>query len=97
MSKHGSELTPSLSNPTSSASSVTPLTKLLPSSSDPTSLVTVHCDPSDDKSSVYSESETERDGLESSNNEDMSDFDSEKAQGVLMTGSLVFHYRIARC
>ena len=54
----------------------------MPSSSDRTSSATVHPDPSDDERSVRSESENKRDGLESSNEEDVSDFDSEKAQGI---------------
>ena len=79
-SEHGSEPTPgpSSSDPTSSGSSATPLTEPTPSSSDPTSSATV---PSDDEGSVHSESENERDGLESSD-EDVPDFDSENAQDV---------------
>ena len=56
-------------------------TSATPSLSDPTS-ATVHPDPGDDESSVHSKSENERDGLENSSDKDVSDFDSEKAQGV---------------
>ena len=69
-SEHSSELTPSLSDPTSSGSLVTPLTEPTPSSSNPTSSVIVPCD---DESSVHSESENKRDGLERSNDEDVPD------------------------
>ena len=76
-SEHSSEPTPSLSDPTSSGSLVTPLTEPTPSSSNPTSSVTV---PSDDESSVHSESENERDGLESSNDEDVPDWLGESSK-----------------
>ena len=58
------------------------------------SLAPVHPDPdsseasSNDEGGVHSESENERGASGSSSSEDVSDFNSKKAQGILMTGSL---------
>ena len=52
---------------------------------------------SDDKGGVHNESENKRGASGSSSGEDISDFNSKKLKVSLVTGSLVFLCKVARC
>ena len=90
-SEHSRELTPSSNNLTSSGSSATLLPEPTSSSSDPTSLATVHPDPSDDESSIHSESQNKRMAWKVQVTKTGQTLTQRKLKVFLITGSLVFH------